>query len=103
MYEVTGELKKLNLLASGAEEILQNIAIIMTTPKGSVPLDRNFGIDISALDMPIELAENIFTAQIIEAVQEYEPRARVTKVTYEKDHLIGKLKPKVKVIIDGFE
>lgn len=100
MYEVTAEYKPLNMLARGMEEILQNIAIILTTPKGSVTLDRNFGINMSALDLPLEMAENICTAQIIEAIQDYEPRVNVTKVTYEKDHLTGVLRPKVQVIIN---
>lgn len=103
MYEIIGDIKRLNLYAVGIEEILQNISMIVTTPKGSVPLDRNFGVDMSALDMPLEIAENIFTAQIIEAIQDYEPRVTVDKVTYEKDHLTGKLKPKVKVIINATE
>ena len=100
MYEVTTELKPLNMLAIGEEEILQNIAMILTTAKGSVPLDRNFGIDMSALDLPIEMAQNICTAKIIEAIQDYEPRVKVTKVTYEKDHLTGSLKPKVMVVLN---
>ena len=100
MYEVTTDYKPLNMLARGVEEILQNIAIILSSPKGSVTLDRNFGIDMSALDLPLEMAENICTAQIIEAIQDYEPRVKVTKVTYEKDHLTGSLKPKVMVVMN---
>lgn len=100
MYEVAAELKPLNMLARGEEEILQNIAMILITSKRSVPLDRNFGIDMSALDLPLEMAENICTAQIIEAIQDYEPRVKVTKVTYEKDHLIGRLRPKVMVVMN---
>ena len=100
MYEVTTDYKPLNMLARGVEEILQNIAIILSSPKGSVTLDRNFGIDMSALDLPLEMAENICTAQIIEAIQDYEPRVKVTKVTYEKDHLTGRLRPKVMVLMN---
>lgn len=100
MYEVTAEQKPLNMLARGHEEILQNIAIILATPKGSVTLDRDFGIDMSALDLPLELARNICTSQIIEAIQNHEPRAKVTKVSYEKNHLTGTLRPKVQVIIN---
>ncbi|MDA3731677.1 GPW/gp25 family protein [Niameybacter massiliensis] len=102
MYEITTDHKPLNMLARGVEEILQNIAIILTTPKGSVTLDRDFGIDMSALDLPLEMAENICTAQIIEAIQDYEPRVKVAKVTYEKEHLTGVLKPKVQVVINEY-
>lgn len=100
MYEVIGEKKPLNLLATGIEEILQNITVILTTPKGSVTLDRSFGIDMSFLDLPLEISENICTTQIIEAIQDYEPRVEVTKVSYEKDHSTGILKPKVQVRIN---
>ncbi|MHC1747428.1 MAG: GPW/gp25 family protein [Cellulosilyticaceae bacterium] len=103
MYEVTGEVKKLNLDARGVEEILQNISIIIATPKYSVPLNRNFGVEVSMLDAPIEIAENIFTAKVIEAIQDFEPRAKVTKVTYFKNHAEGKLIPKVQVVINDVE
>ena len=101
MYEITGDIKELNLGATGVDEILQNISTIIRTPKYSVPLDRNFGIDASMVDMPIEVAENLVTVKIIEAIQEFEPRAIVQKVSYTKDHLTGTLKPKVQVIING--
>lgn len=99
MYEVT-LLEKLNLYATGTDEILQNVSMILSTPKGSVPLDRNFGVDLSMLDMPIEMAQNLFTVQVIEAVQDYEPRATIQSVSYERNHLSGKLKPIVKVVIN---
>ena len=101
MYEVTGDTQELNLGATGVDEILQNVSMIIRTPKYSVPLDRNFGIDASMVDMPIEVAENLLTVKVIEAIQEFEPRATVQKVTYAKDHLTGMLKPKVQVMING--
>lgn len=99
-YEVTIS-KGINLNATGVEEILQNVGIIISTPKGTVPLDRNFGIDISMLDLPIEIAENLLTVQIIEAIQEYEERVQVEKVSYTKNHITGKLEPKVQVSLIG--
>nr|WP_302600030.1 GPW/gp25 family protein [uncultured Cellulosilyticum sp.] len=100
MYEVTTT-GAIDFYPTGIAEILQNVATIITTPKGSVPLDRNFGIDVSMLDLPLEIAENLLTVQIMEAIETYEERVEVMKVTYEKDHLIGKLQPKVQVNIIG--
>ncbi len=102
MYEVTTT-ETIDFYPIGISEILQNVATIISTPRGSVPLDRNFGIDVSMLDLPLEIAENLLTVQIMEAIATYEERVEVIKVTYEKDHLIGKLQPKVQVNIIGTE
>lgn len=102
-YEVTQDAKPLNLYASGVEEILQNVHMILTTPKGSIPLDRNFGIDMSALDLPLSIAENLMTSKILESLQDYEPRVTLVSTSFEQDHLTGRLKVKVKVRINESE
>lgn len=101
-YEVDmAEQSSINLLARGIDEILQNVRMILSTPKGSVPLNRQFGIDMSSLDKPIEIIENVFTAAIIEAIQASEPRVLVEKVSYYNDHQTGKVIPKVRIKIDA--
>lgn len=84
------------------EEIFQNVRSILSTPKGSVPLDREFGIDLSYLDSPTPVAEAKLTTEIIVAVKRYEPRVSVTAVSFTGD-LNGKLKPVVEVRINGTE
>ena len=64
--------------------VLQNIAIILSTPMGTVPLYRDFGLDREFLDMPIPEAEVRMIAPIREAVQEWEPRATVKDVFFTK-------------------
>ena len=39
--------------ASVVAEVLQNVRTILSTRKGSVPLDRDFGISWEYLDRPI--------------------------------------------------
>lgn len=85
--------------ASEAEEILQNVRTIITTPKFSVPLDRGFGINCSVVDRPIPVAQAQLASDIITAIREYEPRVVVTGITYEATD-DGNLKPKVQVIIN---
>lgn len=80
-------------------EILQNVRTILSTPKFSVPLDRDFGIDISLLDKPIPVAKAKLSSEIILVIKKYEPRVKVTKITFEGD-IDGKLKPKVQVMIN---
>ena len=67
-----------NLIA----EIAQNILMIILTPKYSVPLDRNFGLDYSQLDSPINATQAMMTAKITDAVQQFESRAKVTEVIF---------------------
>lgn len=81
------------------EEIIQNVRTILTTRKGSVPLDREFGIDISLVDLPATVIKGRLTNEIISAVERYEPRARVTEVTFSGDAADGIIYPVVKVMI----
>lgn len=81
-------------------EVLQNIRTILTTIKYSVPLDREFGLSATMLDEPIPKAQAALSAEIVSAIQKFEPRAKVTFVSFvESDHYDGILIPKVKVRI----
>jgi phage baseplate assembly protein W len=67
--------------------------------KYSVPLDRLFGIDASMLDRPTPKAMAALQAEILTAVRRYEPRCRVTRVTFDGD-MDGRLVPKVRIKIN---
>ena len=80
-------------------EIIQNIKTILSTSKFSVPLDREFGLNITMLDAPLKVAQAKLTAEIIAAIKKYEPRVLVKKVFYQGDALDGILIPVVRVVI----
>lgn len=73
------------------EEIAQNVQMIISTLKGSVPIDREFGINVTMLDYPIATAQAKLSAEIAMAVRTQEPRARVQKVFYDGDPNDGQL------------
>ena len=53
--------------------VLQNIAVILSTPKGTVPGYREFGIDISdILDRPENVAQPMLCAAIKEAIERFD-------------------------------
>lgn len=83
-----------------AAEILQNVRTILSTPKFSVPLAREFGVSATTLDNPLPAAMARLTAEIVAAVRKWEPRADVTQVTYEGDAQEGVLRPKVRMRIN---
>ena len=63
--------------SSEADEIRENIETLLETPKGSIPLDRNYGIDMSCIDEPTIVAQSLMQQEIIEKVEKYEPRVLV--------------------------
>lgn len=62
------------------QEILQNVRNILTTPVGTCPLYRDFGLDISIIDSPTNVAQNLMAVEVMTAVERWEPRVRVTDV-----------------------
>jgi len=86
--------------ASVVEEVLQNVRMIISTPKYSVPLDRAIGVTATYLDAPMPAASAQLIAELIEAIPAYEPRARVQGVTFTGDGLLGRLAPQVEVTIN---
>ena len=63
-------------VADTVQSVLQAIKIILTTPKGTVPMYRDFGINMDFLDLPIPAAEQRARMEIREAIEEWEPRAK---------------------------
>lgn len=81
--------------------VIQNIAIILSTPLGSVPLYREFGLDMTFVDKPEPVARVLMIAAVQTAIPRWEPRAAVRNVTPQADlSRPGKLTPLVEVEID---
>lgn len=71
--------------ADVVNSVLQNIAIILSTRKGSVPLYRDFGLNMDFVDRPIPVAKVMMVAEVREAVERWEPRAKVLEVSFKED------------------
>lgn len=82
------------------EEVLQNVRTILTTIKGSIPLDREFGIDGEVVDLPINVAKAKLTNEIFRAIRIYEPRAVIESITFDGE-LSGRLLPTLEVSINA--
>ncbi len=85
-----------------AEEIIQNIKVIVTTVMGNVPLERKFGIDGKIIDNPIKRKSKLIIC-ILESIQDFEPRAEVANIeiiddigSFGKGRLIPKLEVRIK-------
>ncbi|WP_265822497.1 GPW/gp25 family protein [Geovibrio ferrireducens] len=78
-----------------AEEIIQNIKTILGTVKGSVPLNRSFGLTAVYLDLPTPKGMALMRHEIIEELALWEPRAAVSEITFTADEN-GRVYPHVK-------
>ena len=82
--------------------VLQNIAVILSTPKGSVPQYREFGLSAVFLDKPMPVAKMMMRAEVREAIERWEPRAQFVAMTFEERITQpGTLWPTVEVEIIG--
>jgi len=93
-------MKHIKFGATGVEEILQNVAFVLSTPIMSCPLDREFGWN-TGIDDPIQLRKARYVYEVTEAVMKFEPRAIVSAVVFEEsDVMNGQLRPRVRVSIN---
>ena len=101
VYEMNGgDTPPINLApATLAEEVLQNVRMIISTVKYSVPMDREFGIDGAVVDRPINIAKAHITNEIFRAVRRYEPRAVIESIDFDGDEC-GQLTPTITVRIN---
>lgn len=91
-----------------AEEVVQNVRCILTTRKGTVPLHRDFGLSWEHIDKPLPVAKVLLHSEIIDAINEYEPRAKVESVEFDDDTaaaMEGILRPRVIISLgeDGID
>ena len=85
--------------ANEIEEIVQNVRMIISTLKGTVPMDREFGLNGALLDEPISATQAKMTASIAAAIKKFEPRARLAGVSYDGQLSDGELKMTVQIEI----
>lgn len=99
-YEVSVKAPEIIDIApkNDVNEILQNVRTILATTKGTIPLDREFGIDGSVIDMPTMQAQAYLTNEIFQAIRRYESRVSIDNITFDGE-ISGKLIPKVVITI----
>lgn len=72
--------------ATVAEEVAQNVRTFLRTVKYSAPLQRRFGVSFDGIDEPLNTElEADYSAEILDGLREWEPRAQVNDITYAYD------------------
>lgn len=64
--------------------VIQNVSLILNAKKGTIPMHRDFGLPMEFVDKPLDVAETIAVAEITDALEKFEPRAKLVDLTFEK-------------------
>ena len=81
-------------IVTDIDDVNQCISIILSTPKGSVPHNPDFGSDVWMwIDSPIDEARPNIIREAIDAIEEWEQRIDISRVTveFEETNLILKI------------
>jgi phage baseplate assembly protein W len=73
--------------------LIKRVYRLLTTPAGAIPFDRNFGIDMSALDNTPSALEGALLVEYMQKLRKYIPSLRITELTFTTNN--NKLIPKV--------
>lgn len=85
---------------STIEEVMQNVRMIMGVWRGSVPMDRDFGLDADLIDAPINAAKSRLAADLAAQISNCEPRAKLKSLTFEGNAHDGALMPLATITIE---
>lgn len=88
--------------ARGLAGLAQEIRTLLTTPKGTLPLDRDFGISWEMIDQPIISAMPLYVSEVATQVEKYIPRVRMESVDFrspQTEAVCGILRPVVTCVI----
>ena len=100
-YTVTSQPTPINFAPTHIEEVLQCVRMIITTPIGSVPLKRDFGINSELLNFQTEDKLNELKEHIFDIIKKYEPR--VTTKNVEVTRADGETEPLIQVMLEIVE
>lgn len=82
-------------------DILGKCEFLLTLIKGTIPMNRDIGIDPGIISQPAYIAQQMYTMGAIELVEKYETRAEVEEVQFEMSGGAGNMVPKVRLIYNG--
>ncbi len=75
-------------------ELDRQLALLLSTREGTMPLDREFGLNMDFVDKPPEIAKSLYTAEVTKKVATFIPTVRVQEITWNRAEG-GQLKPRV--------
>ena len=75
-------------------ELDRQLALLLSTQVGTMPLDRDFGINMDFTDKPPQAVKSLYTAEVTKKIPQFIPWVRVQEVVWTYGEQ-GHIKPKV--------
>lgn len=85
---------QLEYIGGGIQDLDRQIALLLSTREGSIPLDREFGLDLNFVDRPAAAVKTLYTAEVTKKIAKFIPAVRVQEVLWLSAPE-GGLRPKV--------
>ena len=79
------------------EEIFNKIKFLLTLAKGTIPMNREIGLESDIVDLPMYEAQNRYTVSAMELIEKFETRVTVDEISFDVFENTGKMIPKVVV------
>lgn len=80
-----------------ARRLYRDLWNLYSCRRGSIPINRDFGLDWGILAAPLDDVQGSFTAEVMGQTDKYVPEAMVTAVEYEYDDEHGAVVPRILV------
>lgn len=71
--------------ATVIEDVVQNIATILATIKGTIPYMRGFGRNREIEGRPMPVVKNMIVSDVFQQISDYEPRAILGEIRVEEN------------------
>lgn len=82
-----------SLIFQDEEKKLQkDMNMLLSTRSGSVPVDREFGLDWGCLDTLPEVAESLLYQELLNKVERYVPDVQIEDVEFEHNPQNGEMR-----------
>lgn len=82
------------------QELLDKVFFLLSCIKGTIPMNRNIGLDPNIISQPDTIERNLYTVSAIELIEEFEDRLSVEEVQFESGDS-GNMIPKVVLSYNG--
>ena len=65
-------------------ELDRQLALLLSTVEGTMPLERELGLNTDFVDKPPQVAKSLYTAEVTKKVAKFVPWVRVREITWSQ-------------------
>lgn len=78
-------------------KVAESVRVVLATPSGSIPSNREFGLDMTFMHLPENAAKSAYASAAADAIERYVPGIRVNQIIFEEGESPDALNPVIEV------